>query len=403
MKRSLSLMGGALCAAVLLTESGAQAHIVMEGALKSRTAPGALPGLDNEQKMSPCDGDRGDGPVYTFEPGATIKLQVGETIPHPSYYRIAFDNDGDDGFKEPASIKPIDPSRPCPFSNANNKAENDKCGQPDYCNVVSKTGGATVLWDFVDPHLGSEGKSVTWTIKLPDVECENCTIQILQVMEDTVHGGYCPAGMCNESNYVEDIYHRCIDIKLKKGAGTAGPGNAAGAAVQVGTPNAKYPNANINCLAQTIVDAGVGQPDSGAGIDAGAGDAGTSTDSGSSPSTGGAAGGPGGGSSGTAAGGGTTGAGSVGGGAVSGAAGGGTVSGTGATPGGNVGTGGVAGTTTGGAAGTVGMGGTAGGAPAPADDDDGGCSVAFAGSRGTGVAFVLGLLGAALLRRRRRA
>jgi hypothetical protein len=55
-------------------------------------------------------------------------------------------------------------------------------------------------------------------VKLPDIECDNCTLQIIQVMEDTVHGPYAPKGAANEFLYIEDIYHTCIDVVLKRGA-----------------------------------------------------------------------------------------------------------------------------------------------------------------------------------------
>jgi hypothetical protein len=184
----------------------AHAHIVMKGALLSR---------GGDQKMFPCDGKRGDGPVYTFAPGTTVTLSIDEQIPHPSYFRIAFDNDGDDDFVEPKSIKPIEASRQCPYD------ANDKCGAADYCNV-EKPDGAGVLWDNLNPHVASAAKSLTWNVKLPDIECDNCTIQVIQVMEDTVHGAYCPSDSCKDTS-LEDLYHRCIDIKLVKGA-TNGPG-----------------------------------------------------------------------------------------------------------------------------------------------------------------------------------
>ena len=34
--------------------------------------------------------------VTEFTPGETITVQVSEYIPHPGYYRVAFDVDGDD-------------------------------------------------------------------------------------------------------------------------------------------------------------------------------------------------------------------------------------------------------------------------------------------------------------------
>ena len=163
---------------------------------------------DGEIKDGPCGrdgGTRGEH-VYTYEPGATITVTVNEFIPHPGYFRIAFDADGDDDFVDPASIDPIDPQRACPYD------ANDKCGESDFYNNDS------VLMDNLDPHLSDGQKSYTWQVKLPDVECDNCTLQIIQVMEDTVHGPYAPKGAANEIFYIEDIYHTCIDLELKAGA-----------------------------------------------------------------------------------------------------------------------------------------------------------------------------------------
>jgi MYXO-CTERM domain-containing protein len=188
---------------------------------------GALQSRGGDQKMSPCDGKRGDGMVYTFAPGATITLAVNEDIPHPSYFRVSFDDDGED-FVEPLSIDPIDKTRACPFD------PDDQCGKADYCTQAGVAKGARVLWDNLDPHLAADAKGGSWNVKLPDVECDNCTIQVLQIMEDTVHGAYCPQGTCAASaNSLEDIYHRCVDIKLVKGA-PSGPGATTDAIKNMG-------------------------------------------------------------------------------------------------------------------------------------------------------------------------
>jgi MYXO-CTERM domain-containing protein len=208
----MALAALAVSASALLA-TPAHAHISMVGALKSRDT--VVETGKDPQKSFPCDGKKGDGPTYTFEPGATIKLEISEDIPHPSYFRIAFDNDGDDNFVSPKSIKPIEADRKCPFDGA------DKCGDSDFCNVTSATGGAAVLWDNLDSHPASAafGKKWAWNVKLPNVECANCTIQVIQVMEDVAHGAYCPPDSCTDpKDSFEDIYHRCIDIKLVKGA-----------------------------------------------------------------------------------------------------------------------------------------------------------------------------------------
>jgi hypothetical protein len=191
----------ALCAAT------AAAHISLDqgGTHKSRYG-------DMYLKDGPCgmmDGTRSTN-VYTYAPGATVPVTIVEFIPHPSYFRIAFDDDGDDGFVPPASIEPIDPMRACPFNAA------DECGAPDYYNSPT----VLPMMDDLDPHASAPfGQKYTWNVKLPHVECDNCTLQIIQVMEDTIHGAYNPIkGDPNDNPYVDDIYYQCIDLVLQKGA-----------------------------------------------------------------------------------------------------------------------------------------------------------------------------------------
>lgn len=272
LKRSILSL---LAITALSTTTVAHAHISMKGALQSR---------GGDQKMSPCDGKRGDGMVYTFAPGATITLAVNEDIPHPSYFRIAFDDDGED-FVEPASIDPIDPNRACPVD------KDDQCGKSDFCTTAGSAKGAVVLWDNLDPHLSDAAKGGTWNIKLPDVECDNCTLQVLQIMEDDAyHGAYCPQGTCAASaNSLEDIYHRCIDIKLVKGA-ASGPGVTTDAISNMGMecPAADASGGQAGSAGSAAGSGGSSgaSATAGAAASAGAGGATAST----TPATGGAGG-----------------------------------------------------------------------------------------------------------------
>jgi MYXO-CTERM domain-containing protein len=395
--QTLLMSGGALYLVSMtwFTALPARAHISMVGTLQSR---------GGDEKEVPCDGAQSSGPVYTFEPGATIKLELQESIPHPSYFRIAFDHDGQDNFVEPKSIDPkdVDPSRPCPYN------ADDQCGpgKSDYCNVKSTTGGPAVLWDNLDPHSASESQgSYTWTIALPNVECETCTLQVIQVMEDTVHGAYCPAGSCAtectsiipgvslcSDGSAQDVYHRCINIKLKRGAGNT-PGTSAGSA----------PTKGLNCLTGQTTDAGVPHADASVGNDAS-----TGSDAGVPGATvGGTAGGvtPGGTTTGGTTGGIAGGIGGVTGGAAGGT---GTAGGVAGTAGGSMG---IAdgGATIGGTAGAGTAGGLAGGTTSgtvpPGDDapNDDGCDCAVSSSSPKyGNLIGMSLLALALLARRRR-
>lgn len=89
----------ALALANICVSASASAHISLErgGTHLSRYG-------DTTIKAGPCGkagGTRGTH-IYMYEPGTTITVSLVEYIPHPSYYRFAFDPNGDSKFKEPA-------------------------------------------------------------------------------------------------------------------------------------------------------------------------------------------------------------------------------------------------------------------------------------------------------------
>ena len=197
-----------------LSAASASAHISLDQASTHKSRYG------DEQKFAPCgraNGTRGTN-VYTYKPGETITVEFREYVPHPGYYRFAFDDDGDDDFVSPVSIKPIDPARLCPFN------ATDMCGESDFYNNDTVLPGM----DNLEPHLAGESKGTySFQVKLPNVQCENCTLQLLQVMEDTIHGAYNTDP--NEGS-LPDVYYQCIDLKLVgplEGAGGSGAGAAA--------------------------------------------------------------------------------------------------------------------------------------------------------------------------------
>jgi hypothetical protein len=136
-----------------------------------------------DQKAGPCGraGDPGRGEIITvFEPGQLIMVSWRETINHPGHFRISFDADGQDDFFIPATETTCD------------------TGLPVLADCIADLPGG-----------GMTGMAVT----LPNIECENCTLQVIQVMTDKP-----PYGDGN------DIYYQCADIALRAGGGPdAGP------------------------------------------------------------------------------------------------------------------------------------------------------------------------------------
>ncbi|HLU65424.1 MAG TPA: SCE4755 family polysaccharide monooxygenase-like protein [Kofleriaceae bacterium] len=132
----------------------------------------------SSQKSGPCGATgsvRGTA-VCTFRPGQTITIAFDETVEHPGHFRIAFDPDGQD------FVDPVTPD------DINNSPE-------------------VLLDDIPDRDVRGADPSYTQVITLPDVECDNCTLQLIQVMTDKP-----PFGDGN------DLYYQCADIVLSADA-----------------------------------------------------------------------------------------------------------------------------------------------------------------------------------------
>ncbi len=155
------------CAAltiVLSAASEAHAHIEITSHT-TRHGP-------DKQKRGPCgvEGSSRGETIYSYRHGETVTLEWYEFVDHPGHYRVAFDDAGDDDFADPIS--------------------------PDdrYTN-------ATVLRDGIEDIPDVHTYEVD--VELPDITCETCTIQIIQVMLDKP-----PYGDGN------DLYYHCIDVRL---------------------------------------------------------------------------------------------------------------------------------------------------------------------------------------------
>jgi MYXO-CTERM domain-containing protein len=152
---------------------------------------------DNDIKLPPC-GRTGDGRttdtsrVTVFEPGATIMVQFNETVNHPGHYRIAFDDDGQDALTTPLMRSQVQ---------------------------TGPTFTLPVLLDNIADHAAG---MYTAMVTLPNVECERCTLQLIQVMTT--------AASWNE----DDIYYTCADIALRRAGGMGGMGGMGGTGITAG-------------------------------------------------------------------------------------------------------------------------------------------------------------------------
>jgi len=164
----------------------ARAHLGLDSPA-SRYGPETL-------KTGPCGvagGERTNNVTY-YEPGETIDVSWDEYVDHPGHYRIAFDDDGDDDFVDPATMMEL-------YSN-----------------------GTVLLDGITDKGQGERDYLVKVT--LPDLSCDNCTLQVIQVMYDKEP--YTTPG--------NDIYYQCADLVLREGGAPADAGTDADAGVDAG-------------------------------------------------------------------------------------------------------------------------------------------------------------------------
>ncbi len=180
-----------LLAAISLGAGTASAHI----ALKSPVA------RSNDQiqlKTGPCGQTTNarTNNVTVFKPGQTITVAWDETVNHPGHYRISFDPNGTN-FPNPKSF-------------------------------VDVSGGVNVLVDGIADKSGLTPIAYTQQVTLPNVECNNCTLQVIQVMTDKPPYDPGPTG--------NDIYYQCADLVLTNSDAGLPPPSDGGVIVDAGPP-----------------------------------------------------------------------------------------------------------------------------------------------------------------------
>jgi len=177
----------------LLFVSGvAQAHITLTDP-PARNSP-------SQQKEGPCGAGTGDSrttdplKITEYTAGEEITIAFDETIQHTSHYRVMLSSTGDTGFVDPTGY------------------EDTSLSPNELIDGVEDTGSETAH---------------TITVTLPNEPCEECTLQLIQVMTDKppfTAGG-------------DDIYYACADIVIVAGEDT-GSGGATGSGGTTGSGGA---------------------------------------------------------------------------------------------------------------------------------------------------------------------
>ena len=175
-------MRSAVVLTLLLTTTVANAHIALRSPAPRST----------DQKGGPCGlaGSTRGATTTTYQPGQVITVEWDETVDHPGHFRLAFDDDGDDIFVNPVSHTDSYP------------------------------------WVLADQIADKTGSSNHYTqqVTLPDMECTNCTLQLMQIMTTT--------------EPYNSFYYQCADLTISANApgDPNTPGDSSGGCSAGGAP-----------------------------------------------------------------------------------------------------------------------------------------------------------------------
>lgn len=186
---SMKLKARFACSSVALTallgSSAASAHV------RLIDPPPRLDGREggNALKIGPCGQQQNarTTSVTDFMGGETITIVFGEYIDHSSYYRVALDVEGDDSF----------PQRP-------EQAVQQQGDDPESIHPLSDindTGLDVYILQYYknDQSAGfMQETSYSTEVTLPNIDCQNCTLQLIQFMY----------------NDPEPHYYQCADITI---------------------------------------------------------------------------------------------------------------------------------------------------------------------------------------------
>lgn len=165
--------------------------------------------LGDPQKAGPCGGTTADpgtptGAVTALTGGELLHIKVKETVYHPGFYRVALSVL--DRSELPAD--PEDTTRPGPRGPISVSGKVDPNPKPP----VLLDG----LWEHHERKPAQEWET---DLRIPNINCEHCTIQVIQFMEEH--------GVNTDGRF---SYHHCADLKItanpKLPIDTSWPGQA---------------------------------------------------------------------------------------------------------------------------------------------------------------------------------
>jgi hypothetical protein len=166
--------------------------------------------LGDPQKLGPCGGVTGNpgkptGIVTPVTGGQSLHVKVKEVIYHPGFYRVAL------SVLDRAELPP-DPE---------DTTRDTPSGPWSVSGKIDPNPKPPVLLDGLWEHRARPTADFETDVKIPNINCERCTLQVIQFMEEHA--------VNKDGRFT---YHHCADLKItadpKRPIDTRWPGQARG-------------------------------------------------------------------------------------------------------------------------------------------------------------------------------
>lgn len=187
--RRLRTLAAGLAAAFAIAP--ASAHFVME----SPAASLEQNAIGDPQKLGPCGGTAQDagtptGAVTELTGGGTLHLKLREAVYHPGHYRVAL-------ARTPAQL-PADPET---------TTREGPRGPISASTAIVADPAPPVLADGLFVHTAPPERGSFWEadLRVPNVDCDNCVVQVIQWMAE--HPGVAEGGYS---------YHHCATVRITR-------------------------------------------------------------------------------------------------------------------------------------------------------------------------------------------
>jgi len=148
--------------------------------------------LGDPQKLGPCGGTSANpgmpsNAVTKVQGGQKVHIKVQETVFHPGHYRVALAVNS-------RSELPPDPEITTRETNS---------GPRSVSAVIQNPVRVPVLADGLFVHTTRQTEPFESDIRIPNINCEKCTLQILEFMAEH--------GLNRDGGY---SYHHCADLQI---------------------------------------------------------------------------------------------------------------------------------------------------------------------------------------------